>query len=120
MMKIHLTDDFNLDRIADSGQCFRWKKDEDGAYRIIHRDHRLRIKALEMNTFSLSCPEEDYRNIWHDYFDFGQDYRLSGSGSIRRRTPSSPAGYRPRRGEDGAISRQMDAPYRRQQTRGTG
>ena len=83
MMKIHLTDDFNLDRIADSGQCFRWKKDEDGAYRIIHRDHRLRIKALEMNTFSLSCPEEDYRNIWHDYFDFGQDYR-----SVRERIDS--------------------------------
>ena len=30
-MVLEITDDFDLDRIADSGQCFRWKKDESGA-----------------------------------------------------------------------------------------
>lgn len=80
MMEIQITDDFDLDRIAESGQCFRWQKDDSGTYRIIHKEHFLRIRPLEKNTFALSCSEEDYRNTWHDYFDFGEDYR-----SIRER-----------------------------------
>ena len=79
-MKIQISDDFDLDRIAESGQCFRWQKDESGAYRIIYKEHFLRIRSLGDNTFTLSCSEDDYRNIWYDYFDFGEDYR-----SIRER-----------------------------------
>ena len=80
MMEIQITDDFDLDRIAESGQCFRWQKDDSGTYRIIHKDHLLRIRPLGKNTFVLSCTEDDYRNIWHGYFDLGEDYR-----SIRER-----------------------------------
>ena len=35
---------------------------------------------MEKNTFALSCSEDDYRNIWHDYFDLETDYQ-----SIRER-----------------------------------
>lgn len=80
MMEIYVTDDFDLDRIADSGQCFRWQRGEDGSYRIIHKDHCLRIQPLENNTYALSCSEDDYWTVWHDYFDFGEDYH-----SIRER-----------------------------------
>ena len=80
MMEIQITDDFDLDRIAESGQCFRWQKYDAGIYRIIHKEHILRIRPLGKNTFALSCPEDDYRNIWKGYFDLGEDYR-----SIRER-----------------------------------
>ena len=79
-MEIHITDDFDLDRIADSGQCFRWRKDDSGAYRIIHKGHCLKIRSLGNAMFRLSCSEDEYREIWHDYFDFGENYR-----SVRER-----------------------------------
>ena len=82
-MEIHITDDFDLDRIADSGQCFRWKKDDSddsGAYRIIHKGHCLKIRPLGNAMFRLSCSEDEYRRVWHDYFDFGENYR-----SVRER-----------------------------------
>lgn len=80
MMEVQISDDFDLARIAESGQCFRWQKDDSGTYRIIHKEHILRIRSLEKNSFALSCSEDDYRNIWHGYFDLGTDYR-----SIRER-----------------------------------
>ena len=79
-MEIHITDDFDLDRIADSGQCFRWRKDDSGAYRISHKGHCLKIRPLGNAMFRLSCSEDEYREIWHDYFDFGENYR-----SVRER-----------------------------------
>ena len=75
MMEIQILDDFNLDRIADSGQCFRWTKDDSGGYRIIHKDNLLRIRSLENGIFTLSCTEGEYLRIWRDYFDLEEDYR---------------------------------------------
>lgn len=80
MIETQIADDYNLDLISDSGQCFRWVKDDTGSYRIIHHEHCLRIRYLENNTFVLSCLEDEYRNVWYDYFDFGTDYR-----SVRKR-----------------------------------
>ena len=34
-MKIYITDDFDPDKIIDSGQCFRPKRLDDGRYRFI-------------------------------------------------------------------------------------
>ena len=34
-MNIKITDDFDLQKIADSGQCFRVKAFPDGMYRFI-------------------------------------------------------------------------------------
>lgn len=80
MIEIQIHDDFDLDRIADSGQCFRWVKNDAGSYRIIHAEASLRIQPLENRTFAFSCSENEYRDIWHDYFDLGEDYR-----SVRKR-----------------------------------
>ena len=30
--KIETDDDFDLDKIFDCGQCFRWNKNDDGSY----------------------------------------------------------------------------------------
>ncbi len=75
MIKIQIQDDFDLNRIAESGQCFRWTREDSGVYRIIHRKYCLRIRHFENDTFELSCSEDEYRNVWYDYFDFGTDYR---------------------------------------------
>ena len=83
MMEIQIFDDFDLDKIAESGQCFRWVKEEDGTYRIPHREHCLRIRQKDRTRYQLSCTEEEFRDVWHDYFDLGEDYRAI-RGRIRR------------------------------------
>lgn len=96
-MKV-LIDHLNLQETAYSGQCFRWKELSDGAFLIPHRDNYIVIKpvtegveqsgAMEnANTlgkggnetdrgqlFEVSCSEEDWNNVWADYFDLGTDY----------------------------------------------
>ena len=86
-MNILINDDFSPDRIADSGQCFRWKRGDDGAYRIIHKEHCLRLQTLGSNTFEFSCTEEEYRNVWQDYFDLGMDYRAVRARVNREEDP---------------------------------
>lgn len=75
MIKIHIDDDFDLDRIAGSGQCFRWRKNGSGAYHIVHKEHYLQIRSLGSSDYALSCPEAEYKDIWYPYFDLGENYR---------------------------------------------
>ena len=79
-MIISITDDFNLDRIADSGQCFRWNKTGSSSYRIIAGEACLDIAHLQEDRYELSCTKAAFEGFWQDYFDLREDYR-----SIRER-----------------------------------
>lgn len=79
-MKIRIEDDMDLLKIADSGQCFRWKRIDKGggpaACRIIAGGRVLFImEGHEECTFELSCTEDEYRDIWSSYLDMDTDYR---------------------------------------------
>ena len=73
-MIVTITDDFNLERIADSGQCFRWKKQDDGIFRIIRGANCLYIAALDDRKFELSCDQDEFKFLWESYFDLRTDY----------------------------------------------
>ena len=75
MMEIRIDDDFDLNRIACSGQCFRWEKEESGDYRIIHGKHLLRIRTLGNGRYGLSSSEDEFQEIWKDYFDLDENYQ---------------------------------------------
>ena len=47
MIEIEIKDDFDLRKIADSGQCFRWQPIENNGYRIIHGGSCLCIWKVE-------------------------------------------------------------------------
>ena len=79
-MIVSIEDDFNLDRIADSGQCFRWDKTGGGSYRIIAGESCLNITYLQGNQYDLDCTEAAFKGFWWDYFDLKENYR-----SIRER-----------------------------------
>ncbi len=79
-MVIRIEDDFDLERIAGSGQCFRWEKQEGDAWRIPARGECLYISRLDGDRYELDCGEAAFDGFWRDYFDLGEDYR-----SIRRR-----------------------------------
>jgi len=72
---VTIDDDFDLDAIADSGQCFRWERVGAGAYRVLHGARCLRIRALARNAFELDCGAAEYGAVWRDYFDLDEDYR---------------------------------------------
>ena len=75
-----ITDDFDPDRIADSGQCFRWEKTEPETYRIIAGKHCLYMTAAGNGQYEFDCSEEEFSSRWQTYFDLEENYR-----SIRER-----------------------------------
>ena len=79
-MILTVTDDLDLCRIAESGQCFRWEALGDGIYRIPHAGHCLRIAALGGGRFDLDCTGEALTAVWRPYLDLDEDY-----AAIRRR-----------------------------------
>lgn len=75
-MKLTINDDFDLYKIAYSGQCFRVYADDNNAYHFIKGTHLLTIKSDDSNpsTYDLSCTTEDWNEIWSDYFDMNTSY----------------------------------------------
>ena len=57
-MKITIKDDFDLSKIADSGQCFRFNTVADG-YSATALDKNLFIKSLGSGEYELESQEED-------------------------------------------------------------
>ena len=87
-MKITIEDDFDLDKIIGSGQCFRPRRIEDGVYRFITCGHLVDIvdetllssgkngKDPNCTTeLSVSCSQQEWDDIWHPYFDLDTNYR---------------------------------------------
>lgn len=74
-MRVHIEDDFDLEKIADCGQCFRAKEVEPGIYRFITNKNIIYIKKLRENTFDVSCDNYEWQSIWENYFDLATDYR---------------------------------------------
>ncbi len=74
-MRVTIEDDFDLEKIANCGQCFRAKEMENGSYRFITRDKIIYIKKLRANTFDVSCEDYEWNSFWTNYFDLATDYK---------------------------------------------
>lgn len=66
--------DFDPRKIADSGQCFRMNRLKEGTYSVVAFDRYLEITDLGGGGFTFSCSEEDFKDIWTEYFDLSSDY----------------------------------------------
>ena len=64
----------SLEKIATSGQCFRWQQLAENSYRIPHAGSCLYIRMEEPGRFSMSCTEAEFETIWRAYFDLDTDY----------------------------------------------
>ena len=73
-MIIRHLEHFDPEAIAKSGQCFRMRILAPGRVEVIHRGKYLRIDALGGETFGFHCPEDEFEEIWHAYFDLSADY----------------------------------------------
>ena len=74
-MIFQTNDDFDLDKIADSGQCFRWEKTNAQTYRIIAADKCLYISVSGNGRFEVDCTDAEFTDYWFDYFDLRENYR---------------------------------------------
>ena len=77
--------DFALDDTLDCGQAFRWEKIADNAYHGAFLNRQLTISCENgSDLFRLhDTSEQDFLEIWVDYFDLSTDY-----GEIKRRFSS--------------------------------
>ncbi len=64
---------FDLEQIAESGQCFRWFKIDNNRYKIVAFGRCIEV-FQEGTQVSFDCTLEDFENIWYNYFDLGTDY----------------------------------------------
>ncbi|MCR4901436.1 MAG: DNA-3-methyladenine glycosylase 2 family protein [Butyrivibrio sp.] len=75
-MKIRIEDDFDLQKIAESGQCFRWNPNDKGGYSIVAGGRALNISnSGTEGEFEADCSEKDYDEYWKHYFDLETDYK---------------------------------------------
>ena len=73
-MRIEISDDCDLRKIAESGQCFRWNEAEDGAWRVISGDRCIYIKHEGESCFDISCDRAEFDSYWHGYLDLDTSY----------------------------------------------
>lgn len=64
---------FNLSQIANSGQCFRMNEISEYKYSIVAHGKNLKL-TQKGDTIIFDCSDEDFNNIWFEYFDLATDY----------------------------------------------
>lgn len=73
-MTVTITDDFDLHKIAFSGQCFRCREAE-GKYRFITGKNVVYLQKRGQTAYDVSCSPEEWERVWIPYFDLRRDYR---------------------------------------------
>lgn len=64
--------DFDIRKIAESGQCFRLNPNSSG-YTLVAKGRLLRLTGTDGGC-ALDCSQTEYDAVWRDYFDLGTDY----------------------------------------------
>lgn len=67
-------ENFDLQQIADSGQCFRMNRIAEYHYSVISGGCYLEV-SQSGNIFTFLCPNDDFP-FWQHYFDLKTDYRV--------------------------------------------
>ena len=76
MNKIEFTNvkDFELAHIFECGQCFRWRKEDDGSYTGVIKQGVMNVKKDNANVTISGEVAGDFNKICSDYFDLNRDY----------------------------------------------
>ena len=59
-MKVHISDLFDLEKIAGSGQCFRVTQLPNGTYRFITRAQVLYIRKFSDESYLVNCDQDTW------------------------------------------------------------
>lgn len=70
---VTISDDLDLDKILESGQCFRPQKLADGRYRFLSGASVLCLRPLGGGQYEAQLSGADW-TFWADYFDLNRNY----------------------------------------------
>ncbi|MCY6355841.1 DNA-3-methyladenine glycosylase family protein [Clostridium sp. ZS2-4] len=65
---------FELSHVFDCGQCFRWKRQENGNYIGVAFGKVIEVEKRNNDIILYNTNEEEFKNIWCNYFDLYRDY----------------------------------------------
>lgn len=91
---------FIVEHIAASGQCFRMNKITGSEYSLVAADRYITLEQVDENRVSLSCDLKEFEEFWQYYFDLAYDYNsivgslLSGEDEFLRKAASYGYGLR--------------------------
>ena len=71
--RVTIQDDFDLDKILESGQCFRPRKLADGRCRFVSGKALLYLTPLGRGQYDAAWYGADW-DVWAGYFDLGRSY----------------------------------------------
>ena len=74
MAIIKISDDFDMKKIADSGQCFRAVEIRPGIFRFVTKQSVVYMKKIEEGKFDVSCNVAEWEKTWVEYFDLRTKY----------------------------------------------
>ncbi|MCQ2082181.1 MAG: DNA-3-methyladenine glycosylase 2 family protein [Lachnospiraceae bacterium] len=73
MITIEIKDDFDLYKIAYSGQCFRVRELNTNSFLFVTGDNYVVITKTG-TSYDISCSSKEWDSIWSHYFDFETSY----------------------------------------------
>ncbi len=66
--------DFEPCHIFECGQAFRWEKQKNNSYTVVANSKVINVAKEKEDIIISNTNEEDFYNIWQDYFDLNTDY----------------------------------------------
>ena len=66
-------ENFSMEQICRSGQCFRMRKIKENTYEVIAGDRYLEV-SQEGTIVNFHCSDAELLCIWVPYFDLDNDY----------------------------------------------
>ncbi|MDR1391428.1 MAG: hypothetical protein LBI95_03655 [Holosporales bacterium] len=67
--------DFDIEQIANSGQCFRITRKDAITWKVVAFKKELYITKLSERDYAFNCDEKEFNEIWYGYFDLQRDYK---------------------------------------------
>lgn len=69
------SDEFSIKHIMECGQAFRWYKEEDESYTLVHKARVLRVREEGNKNILLGVSEKEFKEVWKYYFDLDRSYQ---------------------------------------------
>lgn len=73
MIRKHI-ENFDLCQIAESGQCFRMRMQDENTAVVVAGNKILHVFNAGEEEFEFCCDQKEFESFWYDYFDLGSDY----------------------------------------------
>lgn len=86
-MEIRIPEEISLRKIAESGQCFRWRRAGKNGYKIPFGNRMVKIEQPEPDFLRMNCDEEEYSTVWREYLDLDADYWKMNRKIRKRKDP---------------------------------